>query len=882
MSRRPASAALLRAFDRVASAVSFFTHNYLNFFRIHLLYFVLTPFFTAAIMYASNTKDMYVPYIDCVFLCVSAETITGLVTVAVSQLTLWQQIILFCHMCTGNIVIVSSTMVLVRRHLFRKRFKALVKRSSRARKAVKDVEEKGHAHDEEETERFKHIFDFGERRHKDHSKKRQKLNANMVQRVEGPAVHVNPAGHQTTMVELPDTEATQASEQPPLTGTNDKGERIPIVVNRDDSQIPGILNTGNDNNDVPNATGIRISEPVERESPEDMEKNMPRSSSIDYPPTQHLPVRPVGRSQTVSFMPDTEHVRGTTAPYRRTKTYNGDVDRVPLDRTSTLGGESTTSRPLHHHMHDVLRDSKKSGMGGFPLPLEYLSKMIDNVPRLRRHMTIPHTSTVATSRSERSHTINDNGGYQEAPYLSFNAVVTGNSHFHGLSHAQQEELGGVEYRALNFLSWFIPAYWIFWVGIAILLGAPYLASAGGTKYRDVLMSQSPKPPHNTTWFWIFNSVSAMTNTGMSLSDNSMQGPMADAYLLLIPTAVLILVGNTSFPIMFRAFIWFLSKVVPKQSQFYEDLCFLLDHPRRCFYYLFPERQTWLLFFIVFTLTSIDWVFLLILDLDKNPKDGKGTWVFDALFQSVATRSAGFQTFDILSLAPAEQMLQVIMMYLAVFPLALLVRTTNVYEERSLGITSNDDDGPENVPHESDQRKVWGKFLSTHARRQLAFDAWWLALAVWIVCIAERGKFRDHKLDGYMTIFNIIYEVTSAYGTVGLSTGSPAGTSLSSTFSVISKLVVIAVMIRGRHRGLPVAIDRAIMLPGELHEHDAYNDTYTTNVSGPTEDTHDVTDNMYNAYNTANSEKQTAEDNPISHNVSEEPHERVIEDDAATA
>ena len=31
---------------------------------------------------------------------------------------------------------------------------------------------------------------------------------------------------------------------------------------------------------------------------------------------------------------------------------------------------------------------------------------------------------------------------------------------------------------------------------------------------------------------------------------------------------------------------------------------------------------------------------------------------------------------------------------------------------------------------------------------------------------------------------------------------------------LSKLILCAVMIRGRHRGLPVAIDRAVLLPGE--------------------------------------------------------------------
>lgn len=40
------------------------------------------------------------------------------------------------------------------------------------------------------------------------------------------------------------------------------------------------------------------------------------------------------------------------------------------------------------------------------------------------------------------------------------------------------------------------------------------------------------------------------------------------------------------------------------------------------------------------------------------------------------------------------------------------------------------------------------------------------------------------------------------------------TSLSGQFTTFSKVVICAMMIRGRHRGLPYALDRAIMLPGE--------------------------------------------------------------------
>lgn len=40
------------------------------------------------------------------------------------------------------------------------------------------------------------------------------------------------------------------------------------------------------------------------------------------------------------------------------------------------------------------------------------------------------------------------------------------------------------------------------------------------------------------------------------------------------------------------------------------------------------------------------------------------------------------------------------------------------------------------------------------------------------------------------------------------------TSLSGQFTTFSKVVICAMMIRGRHRGLPYSLDRAIMLPHE--------------------------------------------------------------------
>jgi len=68
---------------------------------------------------------------------------------------------------------------------------------------------------------------------------------------------------------------------------------------------------------------------------------------------------------------------------------------------------------------------------------------------------------------------------------------------------------------------------------------------------------------------------------------------------------------------------------------------------------------------------------------------------------------------------------------------------------------------------------------------------------------------------WFNIFRIVFELVSAFGTIGLTLGIPTQNySFSGALTPLSKLIVIIIMVRGRHRGLPVAIDRAVLLPHE--------------------------------------------------------------------
>ena len=75
----------------------------LSFFRIHVAVFVITPLVFSGIFYACN-GEFKIAFIDALFLCYSAMTVTGLTTVNLSSLTGWQQAILFLLMLMGDVV----------------------------------------------------------------------------------------------------------------------------------------------------------------------------------------------------------------------------------------------------------------------------------------------------------------------------------------------------------------------------------------------------------------------------------------------------------------------------------------------------------------------------------------------------------------------------------------------------------------------------------------------------------------------------------------------------------------------------------------------------------------------------------------------------------
>ncbi len=121
---------------------------HLNFYRVHVLYFIFTILLSSVILYGSgvdgNSDDaeaLYrLRYIDALFLCTSAMTNTGLNTVNLSAITAFQQAVLFLLMLLGNITIVSIATVLIRRYFMSKNMQDFVDQSKAGQEVVNDID----------------------------------------------------------------------------------------------------------------------------------------------------------------------------------------------------------------------------------------------------------------------------------------------------------------------------------------------------------------------------------------------------------------------------------------------------------------------------------------------------------------------------------------------------------------------------------------------------------------------------------------------------------------------------------------------------------------------------------------------------------------------
>jgi potassium uptake Trk family protein len=757
---------------------------HLNFIKVHYLYMIGFIIATSFMLYPGGLMT----YADALFFAAGSSTQSSLNTIDVNTLYLYQQVVLILVAFVCNPIFINTAIVFIRLYWFEKRFEHLVKaaRGSRRMKTRDRVER-------ETVEAY------------DPACSETGVNGRPITVLHGT----------TESNRISSETATAKSKEQDMMATGRLG--LVISFSRNTATAPPNAST-KEGREEPEYTIVR-SPPVSAALDDDDEpqkKTKQDAGMLGVPGPLYLDrgeiLKALNESNEDELQGrDTQSIlRSKTSSQSHSISSRGegvnrnDDDHPVRHDTAIVVPESPARRKREQTMQNVQDDDDE------------VTDSISDLDRIASHLkhcrTRSHGVEVGDKENTSARPCNTLSTAQTPdkiddpmPYLSWQPTLGRNSAFVNLTEEQRDELGGVEYCALKTLAKVLVAYYIGFHVLGMTIMLPWIMHV--EPWHSIPIANGVAP----VWWGIFTPASMFTDLGFTVTSDSMIS-FQTAVLPLLLGSFLIIVGKTGFPCMLRVVIWALSRLVPRDGALREELQFLLDHPRRCFTLLFPSKATWRLFWILVLLNTVDLVFFSILDLDDETvtRLSAGYRVLNGLFQATSTRTPGFSSVTLVKLHPAVQVSYLVMMYISVFPIAISVRRTNVYEEKSLGIWMGEE------AREQDQ-----SYVGQHLRRQLSFDLWYVFLGMFLICIVEGDKL-SHTDEYAFTIFSVLFEVVSAYGTVGLSLGYPGtNTCLSTQFKVTSKLIIIAMMLRGRHRGLPYALDRAILLPSEdLHKKEA--------------------------------------------------------------
>ncbi|CAI5463507.1 unnamed protein product [Closterium sp. Yama58-4] len=700
----------------------------ITFYRIHFLSFVIVDLIAALIMIATPAGSLgKISFIDALFNCTSALTVTGLASVRMNVFSTFDQVLLLLLMMVGSAIFTSLVPVLIRRHYFLKHL-----REEEAKGAVpllsttSDVREKAGRSNRIGLARSESVLTRGENNDAFIRHAMEKMEAERQREAEEWE-----RMRERERVAAGGGEGGEAGDEesgfgrnPPLTPLQRKLSRALTTVSRISSEPVGYAHSGRGH----------------------MQSHFMQSHSTQSHGTQ----------------------------------------------SHGMQGDSSTRHSMQHGSmphHDSAAAAPCLPRGG--------SNAVHSVASGRNR---PSTGGIAEEHPEE---YGEEGGEGAG-------LARGDWEQPGQEEAVAPfERRFVELRALELLSWLVPVYFFGTILAAFILFI--FITWWWPEYHDLLTGKGINVVFNAA----FQSVSAFANAGFGLMDENLI-PFQRNIPYLLVVAVLILVGNTMYAPMLRGMLALLHSTSKKDSSRWHITQYLLDHPRKCYTHLFPHKQTlWLLLTIV-AFNTIQAFFIMALDWNSQAFEGLGGGFrfFDSWMQSISTRNAGYSIINLSYLTAATNFLFCGFMYVAVYPVFLTRQSSR--EQRDV--------------HDSDDLAVFAEDLHggvldssvlAQGRHLVAQDSVYLFVSVFLVCIIENSDFNADPNN--WTVFKVIFEIISAYGNVGLSLGNSCPTSnpnctdappysFSGTWSVLSKLIVILVMLLGRHRGLPDNIDAAIVIP----------------------------------------------------------------------
>jgi trk system potassium uptake protein len=264
------------------------------------------------------------------------------------------------------------------------------------------------------------------------------------------------------------------------------------------------------------------------------------------------------------------------------------------------------------------------------------------------------------------------------------------------------------------------------------------------------------------WYAIFHSISAWNNAGFSLFPDNLIG-YHSSWIVNSVISGLIIFGGIGYQVIIEMYLWNVSRIKGKAERF----CFSLN-------FKVVVTTTILLLLagtVAFFLTELN-----------NPETLAPFSFKDQLlaawFQSVTTRTAGFNTINIGKMTTAGLFITMGLMFIGASPSG----TGGGIKTTTLRIMYNT---TKSVLRGKSQVIIYQREVpSTLILKAVAVVFGTAASIVFITILVS-------SLEANSELVPVLFEVVSAFGTVGLSTG------ITSSLSVASKLLIVLAMYIGR-------------------------------------------------------------------------------------
>lgn len=284
------------------------------------------------------------------------------------------------------------------------------------------------------------------------------------------------------------------------------------------------------------------------------------------------------------------------------------------------------------------------------------------------------------------------------------------------------------------------------------------------------------------WKSIFHSISAFCNAGFDIIGNSSLIPYSGNLLVNFTIMALIIIGGIGFPVW-----WDIVTAVNKHISEKWSI-------KRCINKL--TLHTKLAISISIFLIVLGGVFIFIVEYNNLATLGSLSIkdkILTALFQSVTSRTAGFNTLNLGDLTHASQFMMIILMFIGGSPSG----TAGGIKTVTLGIVLLE---VISAIRGKERAEAFGKSIPQDAiKRGLAVIVISLAVLVSVtmmLSLTQQGSFMDS-----------FYEATSAFGTVGTSLG------LTPILSRFGKIIIMITMFTGRLGPVTMALAFSIRRRG---------------------------------------------------------------------